>query len=75
MHITPGAPPLTEAEFEYASQVFLSAVPVVTGCCAKGATGKPLTPDITQQRGTEYLKALISYGTPAGCLTGILLVF
>jgi nitrite reductase (NO-forming)/hydroxylamine reductase len=32
----------------------------------KGATGKPLTPDITLTRGTEYLKTFIKYGSPAG---------
>jgi nitrite reductase (NO-forming)/hydroxylamine reductase len=32
----------------------------------KGATGKPLTIDITQAKGTEYLKALIKFGSPAG---------
>ena len=32
----------------------------------KGATGKPLTTDITLERGTEYLKTFIKYGSPAG---------
>ncbi len=32
----------------------------------KGATGKPLTPDITQQRGKDYLKVFINFGSPAG---------
>jgi nitrite reductase (NO-forming)/hydroxylamine reductase len=32
----------------------------------KGATGKPLTADITTEMGTDYLKALITYGSPAG---------
>ncbi|HQP66264.1 MAG TPA: cytochrome D1 domain-containing protein, partial [Quisquiliibacterium sp.] len=32
----------------------------------KGATGKPLTPDITMARGTEILKTFIKYGSPAG---------
>jgi nitrite reductase (NO-forming)/hydroxylamine reductase len=32
----------------------------------KGATGKPLTPDITREKGTEYLKALITFGSPGG---------
>jgi nitrite reductase (NO-forming)/hydroxylamine reductase len=32
----------------------------------KGATGKPLTPDITLDKGTEYLKVFIAYGSPAG---------
>lgn len=66
MHITPGAPQLTEAEFQHASQIFFERCAGCHGVLRKGATGKPLTPDITQQRGTEYLKALISYGTPAG---------
>ena len=32
----------------------------------KGATGKPLTPDITLAKGTDYLKVFITYGSPAG---------
>jgi nitrite reductase (NO-forming)/hydroxylamine reductase len=32
----------------------------------KGATGKPLTPDITLGKGTDYLKVFIDYGSPAG---------
>lgn len=44
----------------------------LTGCAGchgvlrKGATGKPLTPDITQSRGQPFLEALITYGSPAG---------
>jgi nitrite reductase (NO-forming)/hydroxylamine reductase len=34
------------------------------GVLRKGATGKPLTPDITQAKGTDYLKALIKFGSP-----------
>jgi nitrite reductase (NO-forming)/hydroxylamine reductase len=36
------------------------------GVLRKGATGKPLTPDITQERGKEYLKVFINFGSPAG---------
>jgi nitrite reductase (NO-forming)/hydroxylamine reductase len=32
----------------------------------KGATGKPLTPDLTIGKGTDYLKVFIAYGSPAG---------
>jgi len=32
----------------------------------KGATGKPLTPDLTIGKGTDYLKIFIEYGSPAG---------
>lgn len=66
MRITPGAPDLTEAEFESSSRIFFERCAGCHGVLRKGATGKALTPDITQQRGIEYLKALIAYGTPAG---------
>lgn len=66
LRITPGAPDITEEEFQRASQTFFERCAGCHGVLRKGATGKPLTPDITQQRGTEYLKALINYGTPAG---------
>ena len=36
------------------------------GVLRKGATGKPLTTDITRKRGTAYLKNFITYGSPAG---------
>ncbi|MCL4740357.1 MAG: nitrite reductase, partial [Burkholderiaceae bacterium] len=36
------------------------------GVLRKGATGKPLTPDITLDKGTDYLKVFIAYGSPAG---------
>ena len=32
----------------------------------KGATGKPLTPDITREVGYDYLKDFMTYGSPAG---------
>jgi nitrite reductase (NO-forming)/hydroxylamine reductase len=32
----------------------------------KGATGKPLTPDLTLGKGTDYLKVFIAYGSAAG---------
>jgi nitrite reductase (NO-forming)/hydroxylamine reductase len=32
----------------------------------KGATGKPLTPDITLKKGTTYLETFIKFGSPGG---------
>ena len=32
----------------------------------KGATGKPLTPDLTRELGFDYLHSFITYGSPAG---------
>ena len=66
MHITPGAPPVTEAEFAKATEIFFERCAGCHGVLRKGATGKPLTPDITQEKGTDYLKAFINYGSPAG---------
>jgi nitrite reductase (NO-forming)/hydroxylamine reductase len=63
---TPGAPDLTEAEFERASQLYFERCAGCHGVLRKGATGKPLTPDVTQKGGTEYLRALINFGSPAG---------
>ncbi|KAA1175927.1 c-type cytochrome [Marinobacter salinexigens] len=63
---SPGAPDLTDAEFEKAKEIYFQRCAGCHGVLRKGATGKPLTPDITQERGIDYLKAFITYGSPAG---------
>ncbi|WP_280546938.1 MULTISPECIES: nitrite reductase [unclassified Halomonas] len=63
---SPGAPDLTDAEFQKAKQIYFQRCAGCHGVLRKGATGKPLTPDITQERGLEYLKAFITYGSAAG---------
>jgi len=62
----PKAPPMTKAEFDSARKVYFERCAGCHGVLRKGATGKPLTPDITQDKGTEYLKVFIAYGSPAG---------
>ncbi len=64
--ITPGAPTLSQAEFATARKLYFQRCAGCHGVLRKGATGKPLTPDVTQEKGTEYLKALIAFGSPAG---------
>ena len=64
--ITPKAPVLTEAEFKHAKQIYFERCAGCHGVLRKGATGKPLTPDITLKRGTDYLKVFINFGSPAG---------
>jgi len=64
--VSPGAPDLTEAEFEKAKQIYFERCAGCHGVLRKGATGKPLTPDITVGRGTDYLKVFIDLGSPAG---------
>lgn len=65
-NIDPKAPPMTEAEFVKARQIYFERCAGCHGVLRKGATGKPLTPDITLPKGTEYLKVFIAYGSPAG---------
>jgi nitrite reductase (NO-forming) / hydroxylamine reductase len=59
-------PVLSEAEYASATQTYFERCAGCHGVLRKGATGKPLTPDITREKGTDYLKALITYGSPAG---------
>ncbi|AAZ96030.1 nitrite reductase (NO-forming) [Thiobacillus denitrificans ATCC 25259] len=64
--ITPKAPPVTAAEFARAKQIYFERCAGCHGVLRKGATGKPLTPDVTLPRGTEYLKVFIGFGSPGG---------
>ncbi len=64
--INPKAPPMSKAEFDKARQIYFERCAGCHGVLRKGATGKPLTPDITLERGTEFLKVFIKYGSPAG---------
>jgi len=59
-------PVLSAAEYATATEIFFQRCAGCHGVLRKGATGKPLTPDITREKGTDYLKALITYGSPAG---------
>lgn len=62
----PKAPPMTMAEFDAARKIYFERCAGCHGVLRKGATGKPLTPDITVGKGTDYLKIFIAYGSPAG---------
>ena len=64
--VGPKAPPMSAAEFEEAKTIYFQRCAGCHGVLRKGATGKPLTPDITLARGTDYLKVFINYGSPAG---------
>ncbi len=59
-------PEMTTAEFDQAKKLFFQRCAGCHGVLRKGATGKPLTTDKTRQLGTPYLKAMITYGSPAG---------
>lgn len=59
-------PPMTKQEFEHSKTIFFQRCAGCHGVLRKGATGTALTPDITREKGTDYLKSLITYGSPAG---------
>lgn len=62
----PGIPTLTKAEFNRANKIYFQRCAGCHGVLRKGATGKPLTTDITRKNGLEYLRDFITYGSPAG---------
>jgi nitrite reductase (NO-forming)/hydroxylamine reductase len=62
----PGVPQLSEEEFQRARQIYFQRCAGCHGVLRKGATGKPLTTDITRENGFEYLRDFITYGSPAG---------
>jgi len=64
--VTTDGPAMTTTEFARAKKIFFQRCAGCHGVLRKGATGKPLTTDITRKRGIEYLKVMITYGSPAG---------
>ena len=59
-------PNITQAEFDTATEIFFQRCAGCHGVLRQGAAGKALTTDVTRQKGTDYLKALITYGSAAG---------
>jgi len=59
-------PNITQAEFEVATEIFFQRCAGCHGVLREGTTGKALTTDVTRGKGTDYLKALITYGSAAG---------
>ena len=62
----PGAPVLTAEQFSQANKLYFERCAGCHGVLRKGATGKPLTTDVTMELGAEYIKTFITYGSPAG---------
>ncbi len=61
-----GDPVMTNEEFNAAKTIYFERCAGCHGVLRKGATGKPLTTDITRENGYEYLRDFITYGSPAG---------
>ncbi|MGB4829051.1 MAG: cytochrome D1 domain-containing protein, partial [Paracoccaceae bacterium] len=59
-------PVMTQEEFQAATKIYFERCAGCHGVLRKGATGKPLTPDLTRANGFDYIKSFITYGSPAG---------
>jgi nitrite reductase (NO-forming)/hydroxylamine reductase len=64
--VKPGVPVMSAREFERGTQIYFQRCAGCHGVLRKGATGKPLTPDITNELGLEHLVNFITYGSPGG---------
>lgn len=60
------ATPLNEQQMARATEIYFQRCAGCHGVLRKGATGKPLTPDIAHAKGFDYLRSLIYFGSPAG---------
>ena len=61
-----GIPALTQAEADQANTIYFQRCAGCHGVLRKGATGKPLTTDLTRELGADYLRNFITYGSPGG---------
>lgn len=59
-------PTMKPEETQIAEKIYFERCAGCHGVLRKGATGKALTPDITNEKGIDYLKTFITYGSPAG---------
>ncbi|MCW2307733.1 nitrite reductase [Rhodobium gokarnense] len=59
-------PVISGEEFQRAATIYFERCAGCHGVLRKGATGKPLTPDITRELGYDHLINFITYGSPAG---------
>ncbi len=57
---------MSEREFDTATRLYFERCAGCHGVLRKGATGTALTPDVTREKGTDYLQTIIRFGTPAG---------
>jgi nitrite reductase (NO-forming)/hydroxylamine reductase len=64
--INPKSPPMTEAEFQRGTKIYFERCAGCHGVLRKGATGKALTPNVTLEKGSDYLNVFIFYGSPQG---------
>lgn len=65
-YVTTEGPPLSVEDFERARSLYYGHCTGCHGVLRQGTAGNPLTPELMRERGTEYLRSVISYGSSAG---------
>ncbi len=64
--LKPDDPVITQDEFNQAANIYFQRCAGCHGVLRNGATGKPLTPDLTKELGYQHLVDFMTYGSPAG---------
>jgi nitrite reductase (NO-forming)/hydroxylamine reductase len=57
---------MPEVEFRTAAKLYFERCASCHGAGRGGSVGRPLTPEATTAKGTDYLKAMMTFGSPAG---------
>ena len=68
--INPQAPKMSEEEFEHGRKIFFERCAGCHGVLRKGATGKPLTPDITIRAAPSTSRCSSTMARRPACRTG-----
>jgi nitrite reductase (NO-forming) / hydroxylamine reductase len=65
-HAANGHVDLDDEQFAVAGQIYFNRCAGCHGTLRTGATGPNIEPDVTRQRGTESLRAILRHGLPGG---------
>lgn len=65
-YVTSEGPPISVQDFEIAMRLYYGHCTGCHGVLRQGTSGNPLTPGRMRELGTEYIKAVINYGSSAG---------
>jgi nitrite reductase (NO-forming)/hydroxylamine reductase len=57
---------MPEIEFRTAAKLYFERCASCHGAGRGGSIGRPLTPEITTVKGSDYLKAMMTFGSPTG---------
>jgi nitrite reductase (NO-forming) / hydroxylamine reductase len=65
-YVTSEGPPVSVADFDRARSLYYGHCTGCHGVLRQGTAGNPLTPEVMRERGTEYLKSVIAFGSSTG---------